>query len=176
MKDALDTQTTDLFPSAKRGRGRPVTGAAQSNADRQRAYRQRLKSGQVVKLPTVTEMLKTPGHTYDETYRDEIELLRQALDLVVAHRNELIQELRQVKQENEQLKRNVTENPGQGRKTEIDRLRADNEKLQTLLDIHARSDYKQRALREEAELKVQRLELELLMPKKKRNVTKKQDG
>ncbi len=44
MKDQADKQTTDMF-QAKRGRGRPVTGQAQTNADRQRAYRQRVKTG-----------------------------------------------------------------------------------------------------------------------------------
>ena len=41
MKDLADSSTIDLFP--KKSRGRPVTGAAQSNAERQRAYRQRAK-------------------------------------------------------------------------------------------------------------------------------------
>lgn len=40
MKDLADNTTTDLFP-VKKTRGRPATGIAQTNADRQRAYRAR---------------------------------------------------------------------------------------------------------------------------------------
>jgi uncharacterized coiled-coil protein SlyX len=47
MKDQADIQTIDLF-QPKRGRGRPVTGTAQTSADRQRAYRLRKKERPVV--------------------------------------------------------------------------------------------------------------------------------
>lgn len=55
MQDSAEKQTADLVQSAKRGRGRPVTGKAQSSADRQRAYRERLKNGLVPKKSNVTE-------------------------------------------------------------------------------------------------------------------------
>ncbi len=41
MKDSNDTSTIDIETQVKRGRGRPATGTAQTNADRQRAYRAR---------------------------------------------------------------------------------------------------------------------------------------
>lgn len=42
MKQAGDDKTMELdMPGAKRGRGRPVTGNAMSNAERQKAYRDR---------------------------------------------------------------------------------------------------------------------------------------
>jgi hypothetical protein len=58
MKDQTDTQTVDLFP-AKRGPGRPVTGKAKSNAERQKRYRQNKAAGLVkpASLPSVSEML-----------------------------------------------------------------------------------------------------------------------
>jgi hypothetical protein len=58
MKDQTDTQTVDLFP-AKRGPGRPVTGKAKSNAERQKRYRQNKAAGRVkpASLPSVSAML-----------------------------------------------------------------------------------------------------------------------
>lgn len=44
MIDHLDKQTQPMDLQQKRGRGRPVTGKALSNADRQRAYRERQKA------------------------------------------------------------------------------------------------------------------------------------
>ncbi len=44
MKDHLDKQTQSLPLEPKRGRGRPATGQALSNAERQRAYRERQKA------------------------------------------------------------------------------------------------------------------------------------
>jgi hypothetical protein len=44
MKDLNDRTTVDLFAPAKRRRGRPHTGQAMTNAERQKAYRQRLKA------------------------------------------------------------------------------------------------------------------------------------
>ncbi len=45
MKDRADNQTVDLFDKPRRGR--PVTGKAVPSAQRQREYRQRLKSGKL---------------------------------------------------------------------------------------------------------------------------------
>ncbi|WP_426993793.1 hypothetical protein [Methylomonas sp. CM2] len=47
MIDQADTQTVDLFAPQKRGRGRPSTGKAMTPAEKQRAYRERLKSRNV---------------------------------------------------------------------------------------------------------------------------------
>ncbi|NMZ77667.1 hypothetical protein HBO32_31705, partial [Pseudomonas nitroreducens] len=44
MIDHLDKQTQPMDLEPKRGRGRPATGQALSNADRQRAYRERQKA------------------------------------------------------------------------------------------------------------------------------------
>ena len=44
MIDHLDKQTQTLPLEQKRGRGRPATGQALSNAERQRAYRERQKA------------------------------------------------------------------------------------------------------------------------------------
>lgn len=44
MIDHLDKQTKPMDLEQKRGRGRPATGKALSNADRQRAYRERQKT------------------------------------------------------------------------------------------------------------------------------------
>lgn len=44
MIDNLDKQTQQLPLEQKRGRGRPATGQALSNAERQRAYRERQKA------------------------------------------------------------------------------------------------------------------------------------
>ncbi len=51
MKDDNDNSTADLFTSKK---GRPVTGTALSNAERQRLYRQRQKTKPVKDTLTVT--------------------------------------------------------------------------------------------------------------------------
>ncbi len=56
MIDQADTQTVDLFQPIKRGRGRPSTGKAMTPAEKQRAYRQRLKSGNVTKKATTQEI------------------------------------------------------------------------------------------------------------------------
>lgn len=42
MKDANDVKTGELLP-VKRGRGRPRTGEAKTNAERQKTYRARRK-------------------------------------------------------------------------------------------------------------------------------------
>ncbi|MRW89562.1 hypothetical protein GJ699_06160 [Duganella sp. FT80W] len=48
MKQATDNKTLELpMPGAKRGRGRPVTGNAQSSAERQKAYRDRKREEKV---------------------------------------------------------------------------------------------------------------------------------
>lgn len=48
MIDPNDNATSDLFSTPKRGRGRPVTGQAKTDAERASAYRLRKKSRQRV--------------------------------------------------------------------------------------------------------------------------------
>jgi septal ring factor EnvC (AmiA/AmiB activator) len=60
MKDVLDSQASDISPF-KRSRGRPSSGFAMSNAERQKRYRQNLK----IKSVTVTEK----GQSVDESLR-----------------------------------------------------------------------------------------------------------
>lgn len=50
MIDHLDKQTTTLPLEQKRGRGRPATGQALSNAERQRRYREAQKTQRNEKL------------------------------------------------------------------------------------------------------------------------------
>lgn len=50
MKQPTDTKTMELpMPGAKRGRGRPATGVAMTSAERQKAYRDRIRSGIIKK-------------------------------------------------------------------------------------------------------------------------------
>lgn len=51
MKDTIDSATVDLFDDTKRGRGRPITGKAKSNAERMREYRLRKSKQQPVISP-----------------------------------------------------------------------------------------------------------------------------
>lgn len=50
MKQVEDHRTIDLLDGFKRGKGRPNTGKAKSNAERQRARRQRLTESGFVPL------------------------------------------------------------------------------------------------------------------------------
>ncbi len=59
MIDQADTQTVDRFQPVKRGRGRPSTGKAMTPAEKQRAYRQRLKSGNVTQKASTQEISVT---------------------------------------------------------------------------------------------------------------------
>jgi hypothetical protein len=72
MQDPHDSRTVDVFPETlKRGRGRPKTGTARTNAERQRVYRQRKAAGLVGRVEhpalSVTESV---------TENREIEMLR----------------------------------------------------------------------------------------------------
>jgi hypothetical protein len=96
MKDQADLQTTDIFESAKRCRGRPVTVQALSNAERQRRYRQNLQ----IKTVTVTEKQGQGGDTFEHGLYKQI-----------AQRN----------------------------MDELERLRAENEKLGCLLSLSVRT-------------------------------------
>lgn len=71
MIDHLDKQTKPLPLEQKRGRGRPATGKALSNAERQRTYRERQKAKSTCISPATTEEIKR--------LQDEIIRLREAL-------------------------------------------------------------------------------------------------
>lgn len=52
MKQPTDTKTMELpMPGAKRGRGRPSTGTAMTSAERQKAYRDRVKNSGGTRAP-----------------------------------------------------------------------------------------------------------------------------
>jgi hypothetical protein len=180
MKDKADRQTADIFEAVKRRRGRPFTGQAVTNADRQRAYRQRIKKGQAV-----TKNQKTPGD-----FPEQNDILRKSLEQTVQHRNELLFDVRRFKDEIRQLKSvTVTENKGQGavkfehqyyeqlaqkNMDELERLRAENEKLgrlNSLLVTTSESYRKQIAALQDDHNKLIVKHDRLL---KKRNVTNKQ--
>lgn len=84
MKQAADTKTLELpMPGAKRGRGRPPSGSAMSSAQRQKAYRERLReSGATRKLPTAMEF----DHVAEKCWAAENELSK-----VKAERDRLAQ-------------------------------------------------------------------------------------
>jgi hypothetical protein len=147
MKDQADRQAVDIFETNKRGRGRPVTGQAMTNAERQKSYRLRVKRGQVVQLPTVTEMLNENCNVTENSNGTKIALTQYQADV-----------------KNLEFARN-----------EIDRLNNELEQLKFFLDCHARSDMKNRKLLEEALEENRRLDMQIYKLKQKnRNVTKKQ--
>ncbi|EIC29834.1 MULTISPECIES: hypothetical protein [Methylomicrobium] len=96
MIDHLDKQTVDLFQTAKRGRGRPVTGQAMTNAERQKRYRQSLK----IKTVTVTNNQDTDDTDWQSrahAIQSELDTLRDYLTRLegcVDRRNTIISDLR----------------------------------------------------------------------------------
>jgi hypothetical protein len=60
MKQPGDNKTVDMLPAAKRPRGRPSTGVAMSAAERQRAYRERLRAvgGDVLSVTVDADVLE----------------------------------------------------------------------------------------------------------------------
>jgi chromosome segregation ATPase len=154
MKDQADTQTVDLFP-AKRGPGRPVTGKAKSNAERQKLYRQKA-AGRVkpASLPSVSAML---DNTELGLARRQVAELMADVDRLYGRTIELQagvkardQELDRVAKERDEAKRLYDLRLGQW-EAERGRLNARIEELQGQL-VQARTE------------------------KKKRNVTKKEKG
>lgn len=67
MIDHMDKQTQPMDLEPKRGRGRPATGQALSNADRQRAYRERQKA-------------QRNENTHRDVAKDLREMLAQAIE------------------------------------------------------------------------------------------------
>lgn len=79
MIDPSDNQTLDLFP-VKRGRGRPKTGAAKTDADRMKAYRLRKKQRQAVAcIDDIQAGMALVESVYDRV--DELEKLVAELQL-----------------------------------------------------------------------------------------------
>ncbi|UGV32298.1 hypothetical protein LO767_07430 [Halopseudomonas aestusnigri] len=80
MKDQTDKQTAELplNGNVQKKRGRPATGNAMTNAEKQRAYRARtanLTKDQVLRLMIWGEILKSEG----KFFREEDEQLLKAL-------------------------------------------------------------------------------------------------
>ena len=97
MEQANHNQTAEPAPT-KKSRGRPVTGTAKTNAERQKAYRQRLK--QYIQTPAQ----KTIADTKDaviSVLKAEVASLKQQLDNKINHtqtidnRDAMIQWLRE---------------------------------------------------------------------------------
>jgi hypothetical protein len=156
MKDQADTRTVDLFP-VKRGPGRPKSGSAKSNAERQKLYRQNKAAGRVkptASLPSVSAMLD--NSELGLVRRQVVELMAD-VDRLYGRTIELQagvkardQELDRVAKERDEAKRLYDLRLGQF-EAERGRLNARIEELQGQL-VQARAE------------------------KKKRNVTKKEKG
>lgn len=116
MIDSIDKQTLDNFQPSTRRRGRPSTGQAKTRAEIQRDYRQRLKTGQVQQLPSVSSII---GNDTENT-----ESLQ--LQLGSAHK-EIAQLHIRIKELQEKLK--FTEISFLGERDQLQRERAENEKL-----------------------------------------------
>lgn len=69
MIDHMDKQTQSLPLEQKRGRGRPATGQALSNAERQRLYRERHKA----------QRKERPGNTEQSKEAEEVQMLQAEL-------------------------------------------------------------------------------------------------
>lgn len=131
MKDQADCQTVDFFQSAKRGRGRPVSGQAMTNAERQRAYRQRKKTVTVTKNQSDDIDWKARAHAiYSEldALRDNLVVLERRLD----RRGLLVSDLRN---ENVYLKEQLRVMKGQATK-----YRNDNQTLRNKIQILEATD------------------------------------
>ena len=89
MIDHLDKQTQTLPLEQKRGRGRPATGQALSNAERQKIYRERQKAQRNEKVK--------PGPTWEDT---------RALMAMIDSKNA---ELEEAKAQIEELKRQLAQ-------------------------------------------------------------------
>lgn len=81
MIDPSDKQTAPLpLDPPKRGRGRPKTGSAMTPAEKQRAYRERLKERNVKSVTYNEGMARLEKELYEANQRAD--LLQDALDLV----------------------------------------------------------------------------------------------
>lgn len=140
------TQENDILtaeqPPAQKRRGRPVTGTAQTNAERQKAYRQRLK--QYIQTPAQ----KTIADTKDaviSVLKAEVASLKQQLDnklnntLIIDTGDAVIQTLRErVGRQEQQL---AEANQEIGRLSyQLSRAIDENERLKTCLIGPSRSE------------------------------------
>ena len=113
MIDHLEKQTQPLELEPKRGRGRPATGQALSNAERQRRYREAQKAQRNEKV--------NPGPTWEDT---------RALMAMIDSKNA---ELEKAKAQIEELKRQLAQ-----RNEKPSRL---NEGMQKIIrDVHEVAD------------------------------------
>jgi biopolymer transport protein ExbB/TolQ len=86
MIDSADTQTDDLFPLPAR-RGRPSSGTAMTDAERQRRYRQR-RSQQVAELQANADaesrlaMLQKDNDNWRELYDRALNDHRQLIEKI----------------------------------------------------------------------------------------------
>lgn len=85
MKDINDTATVDLAGDFKRPRGRPASGTSQTPAERQKAYRERLRASgkqdlSVIVSADVAEALRKFVEFKDENLGQVVErILRDRL-------------------------------------------------------------------------------------------------
>lgn len=101
MIDHLDKQTQSLPLEQKRGRGRPATGQALSNAERQRAYRERKKAQR-------NEKSENHPVPYDEVVAIAQEL-GERCKAVEAKRDELHDQVQQLLKQRDQMIRECRE-------------------------------------------------------------------
>lgn len=115
MKDQNDRTTVDLFEPTKRRRGRPVTGQAMTNAERQKAYRQRLKviqkSVTITKNQPTVEVIDWQARAH--AIQSELDKARDkllSLERLLVQRGDLVFDLRS---ENTYLKEQLRVSKGQ---------------------------------------------------------------
>lgn len=105
MIDHMDKQTQPMDLEPKRGRGRPATGQALSNADRQRAYRERQKAQRNEKKEGSKE------RSYARTIVDQAAIIRGLEQQLVQQREEYNDLVQQLMTERDQLKSDLAAKP-----------------------------------------------------------------
>lgn len=105
MIDHLDKQTQPMDLETKRGRGRPATGQALSNADRQRAYRERQKAQRNEKKDGGKEK------RYAKIIVEQAEIIRGLEQQLVQQREEYNDLVHKLMAERDQLKRDLAAKP-----------------------------------------------------------------
>ncbi len=105
MIDHLDKQTQPMDLETNRGRGRPATGQALSNADRQRAYRERQKAQRNEKKDGGKEK------RYAKIIVEQAEIIRGLEQQLVQQREEYNDLVHKLMAERDQLKRDLAAKP-----------------------------------------------------------------
>ncbi|EEZ3329092.1 hypothetical protein D1O90_005283 [Escherichia coli] len=105
MIDHMDKQTQSMDLEPKRGRGRPATGQALSNADRQRAYRERQKAQRNEKKEGGKE------GSYARTIVEQAEIIRALEQQLVQQREDYNDLVHKLMTERDQLKRELATKP-----------------------------------------------------------------